>query len=166
MKHKIILEIREVASEIEKSDSLNATVLREKVAKLYDKLVVLEFLERGIKELVKEEIFVEKKDDLVNDDANSETTSELPITEDFVEKELVEELSEEQEEIPFVESKVEESKKHHPNLFESAAELEEEREENSIFESSNIEEIQEEDVVAEVVQEISEESNISSFSAE
>ncbi|MEN8139236.1 MAG: hypothetical protein ABFR62_12460 [Bacteroidota bacterium] len=55
MKHKIIIEIREIAREIESSNSLNATVLKEKISSLRDKLVILEFLEGSIGELAKKE---------------------------------------------------------------------------------------------------------------
>ncbi len=86
MKHKIILEIRKIAGEIESSNSFSTTVLKEKILNLHNKLVVLEFLENSIEKLA-------SSDD--SDKHNSEIeTKEQSIdyseTIDFVQETIVE----------------------------------------------------------------------------
>lgn len=48
MSQKIVLEIKNIAKEIANSTELNPSLLKGKVSELYNKLVVLEFLEESI----------------------------------------------------------------------------------------------------------------------
>lgn len=80
MKHKIILEIKKVAAEIEQSNSFNTKHYKELLSDLYDRLVVLDYLEDNIKSLV------ETKDDQIEfgniaDDNEEELVEEVPALE-------------------------------------------------------------------------------------
>lgn len=56
MKHKIILEIKKLASEIEQSNSFNTAHYKEMLKNLHDKFVVLEYLEKNIQGLIDESV--------------------------------------------------------------------------------------------------------------
>lgn len=70
MSRKIILDIKNIAKEIEESDNINTSELKLKISKLYEKLVVLEFLENSIDVIeepyVEEEIVVKATEDIVD----------------------------------------------------------------------------------------------------
>ena len=86
MNKKIILEIKNIAKEIENSSNLNSSKLKQKISKLYDKLVVLEFLEDsivGIEEnSVEEEILEQSPNSIIDslDLSKEETKVEDEIT--------------------------------------------------------------------------------------
>ena len=64
MNQKILSEIKSIAAEIENSNDIDTSVLKEKVSKLYDKLVVLEFLENSI-ESITPESHIEKEENIL-----------------------------------------------------------------------------------------------------
>lgn len=86
MSKKIILDIKTLAKEIEESDNINASELKLKLSKLYEKLVVLEFLENSIYAIeepsVEEEIIVQTTENIAD-------TSDLSIDKIEVEAEEI-----------------------------------------------------------------------------
>lgn len=91
MKHKIILDIRNLAGEIENSNSFSTIDIKEKVSKLQEKLIILEFLESSIVDLSKdiadentsivEEQIQENKQTII--DTINEDTNEIIINDDI-----------------------------------------------------------------------------------
>jgi hypothetical protein len=95
MNQKILSEIKSIATEIENSSDINTSKLKEKVSKLYDKLVVLEFLENSITSITtestpekEEEILVEEHDTVTEslDFIKAEETHEEIVVEKIAEE--------------------------------------------------------------------------------
>ncbi len=93
MSQKIVLEIKNLAKEIENSSNLNTSVLKNKVSELYNKLVVLEFLEDSIASV--EESQVEKlqvEETRIEEEIIESTTNKISDVLDFSKEEEEEEV--------------------------------------------------------------------------
>lgn len=107
MNQKILSEIKSIAAEIGNSSNLDTAVLKEKISKLYEKLVVLEFLENSISDIENitpdNSIEIEEEEDENDFDAEENVTTSDSL--DFLK---VEEVSEDEVAIPTLEKEVEE----------------------------------------------------------
>ena len=107
MNQKILSEIKSIAAEIGNSSNLDTAVLKEKISKLYEKLVVLEFLENSISDIESitpdNSIEIEEEEDENDFDAEENVTTSDSL--DFLK---VEEVSEDEVTIPTLEKEVEE----------------------------------------------------------
>ncbi|MCK5908160.1 MAG: hypothetical protein KAG37_11230 [Flavobacteriales bacterium] len=107
MNQKILSEIKSIAAEIGNSSNLDTAVLKEKISKLYEKLVVLEFLENSISDIENitpdNSIEIEEEEDENDFDAEENVTTSDSL--DFLK---VEEVSEDEVTIPTLEKEVEE----------------------------------------------------------
>ena len=56
MNQKILSEIKTIASEIAETNDIETSILKNKISKLYDKLVVLEYLENSISDIENNEV--------------------------------------------------------------------------------------------------------------
>ena len=104
MNQKTLSEIKSIAAEIGNSSNLDTEVLKEKISKLYEKLVVLEFLENSISDI--ENTPTESSTEIEEDENNLEV-DEIDTTSDSLDFLKVEDITEDETDIPTLESEVE-----------------------------------------------------------
>ncbi len=120
MNQKILSEIKTIANEIAETNDIETSILKNKISKLYEKLVVLEYLENSIsdiennevkeniisseEEIIVEEILVEEEETISVTDTLEFSKIEEVVSETEDKKEVVaEEIEQEQETIDEVE---------------------------------------------------------------
>jgi len=97
MNQKILLEIKSIATEIQNSSNIDTSELKEKVSKLYDKLVVLSFLENSIADIedIDTEISAENNEDVYEEETINESNSTVLLKSEETDEEIEEEKIEE-----------------------------------------------------------------------
>ena len=104
MNQKVLSEIKSIAAEIGNYSNLDTAVLKEKTSKLYEKLVVLEFLENSISDI--ENTPTESSTEIEEDEIDFDV-DEIDTTSDSLDFLKVEDVTEDETEVPTLEKEVE-----------------------------------------------------------